>query len=283
MKIEIFDKNSSFDDKNSNLDFHIWKYLETTLHAHKDYYELFLVTKGPIQYAINGKTLILQTMDMSIVRPSDQHRFYAAKNDKSIQHMNLAVDCDYFNHFASFLSPNLKKKIDDVEGHILIHLSDEQFHYLNHLKKLINTIPDNNLFQRNTSLNLILFNMLSFFNMVSRQKETYPAWFSALLVEISKPYFIEKSVNDLYQLCPYSSPVIIKAFKDYLGVTPVRYLRNLKMTYAKNLLLTTDYNTLDICARIGFDSLSHFNHVFKEFYGIPPSEYRNKNKLLQTS
>ena len=47
-----FEKLSSFDDKNNDFDFHIWKYLETSLHTHKDYYELFLVTKGPIKYSI---------------------------------------------------------------------------------------------------------------------------------------------------------------------------------------------------------------------------------------
>ena len=281
MKIELFEKNLSFDDKNSDLDFHIWKYLETSLHAHKDYYELFLVTKGPIEYSINGKMLTLKTMDMSIVRPSDKHRFFSSKNDKSIQHFNLAIDSDYFNYFASFLSPNLKEKIDSVNDYILIHLSEEQFQHLNYLKKLINTIPMVDIIQRKSTLNLMLFNMLSFFNMSSSPKKAYPAWFASLLTEISKPYFIDKNVNDLYNLCPYSSPVVIKTFKDYLNITPVRYLRNLKMTYAKNLLLTTDYNTLDICTRIGFDSLSHFNHVFKDFYGITPIEYKTKNKASQ--
>ena len=281
MKIELFEKNLSFDDKNSDLDFHIWKYLETSLHAHKDYYELFLVTKGPIEYSINGKMLTLKTMDLSIVRPSDKHRFFPSKNDKSIQHLNLAIDCDYFNYFASFLTPNLKEKIDSVNDYILIHLSEEQFQYLNYLKKLINTIPMDDIIQRKSTLNLMLFNMLSFFNMFNNQKMSYPAWFAALLTEISKPYFIDKNANELYKLAPYSSPVVIQAFKDYLNITPVRYLRNLKMTYAKNLLLTTDYNTLDICTRIGFDSLSHFNHVFKDFYGITPIEYKTKNKASQ--
>ena len=125
--------------------------------------------------------------------------------------------------------------------------------------------------------------MLAFFNMSYEQKKSYPAWFASLLSEISKPYFVEKNVNDLYKLCPYSYPVVIKTFKDFLKITPVQYLRNLKMTYAKNLLLTTDYNTLDICTRIGFDSLSHFNHVFKNFYGITPSEFRKKHKTNQTT
>ena len=37
--------------------------------------------------------------------------------------------------------------------------------------------------------------MLSFFNMFSNQKKTYPAWFASLLTEISKPYFIDKSLH----------------------------------------------------------------------------------------
>ena len=118
MKVELFEKISSFDNKNDDLDFHIWNYLETSLHAHKDYYELFLVTKGPIKYSINGEMLTLKTMDMSIVRPSDKHRFFSSQNDKSIQHLNLAIDCDYFNYFASFISPNLKEKVDSVNIHL---------------------------------------------------------------------------------------------------------------------------------------------------------------------
>ena len=281
MKVEIFEKASSFDDKNNDFDFHIWKYLETSLHTHKDYYELFLVTKGPIKYYINGETMILKTMDMSIVRPSDKHRFFCAKNNKSIQHMNLAVDCDYFNYFVPFVTPDLKEKIDNENEHILIHLSEDQFNYLNHLKKLVNTIPTDDVYQKKTALNLILFNMLSFFNMFSHEKPSYPLWFASMLDEISKPHFLNKNVSELYALCPYSSPIVIKTFKDYLNTTPVRYLRNLKMTYAKNLLLTTDYNTLDICTRIGFDSLSHFNHVFKDFYGTTPTEYRKKNRFVK--
>ena len=102
----------------------------------------------------------LKTMDMSIVRPADKHRFFPSKNDKSIQHMNLAIDCDYFNYFVSFVAPNLKEKIDSASDYILIHLSEEQFNYLNHLKKLINTIPTDSVYQKKTSLNLIFFTIL---------------------------------------------------------------------------------------------------------------------------
>ena len=65
--LQLLEKHSSFDDKNSNFDFHIWNYLETPFHTHKDYYELFLVTKGPIKYYVNGKMVLLKSKDMSML------------------------------------------------------------------------------------------------------------------------------------------------------------------------------------------------------------------------
>ena len=34
--------------------------------------------------------------------------------------MNLAVDCDYFNYFVPFVTPELKEKIDNENEYILI-------------------------------------------------------------------------------------------------------------------------------------------------------------------
>ena len=276
MQTQLFGKLSAFDDKNSNLDFHVWNHLETSLHTHKDYYELFLVTKGPIKYYVNEKTILLKSKDMSIVRPYDKHKFFYMQ-DSHTQHINLAVDCEYFNYFTNIISPTMKDTINSADNYIIFQTSDEQFAYMNYLKRVINTIPYDQTQLRTANLNLLLFNMLSIYNTFSFTKnDAYPQWFSALLNEITKPHFIDKSVNDMYDICHYSSPMIIKAFKDYLNTTPVKFLTNLKMTYAKNLLTDTDYGTLDICAKIGYSSLSHFNHVFKDYYGVSPSACRKK-------
>jgi transcriptional regulator GlxA family with amidase domain len=51
------------------------------------------------------------------------------------------------------------------------------------------------------------------------------------------------------------------------------------MSYAKNLLVSTDSSILDIAISVGF-SLSHFDHVFKNFYHITPSEAREQRSPL---
>ena len=64
----------------SNFNFHIWNHPDTALHRHHGYYELFFVTKGPIDYIINEKKLLLKEKELSIVRPNDVRHACASKN-----------------------------------------------------------------------------------------------------------------------------------------------------------------------------------------------------------
>ena len=48
--------------------------------------------------------------------------------------------------------------------------------------------------------------------------------------------------------------------------------------YAKELLATTNLTTLSISSKLHFDSLSHFNHLFKREFNMTPSQYRKQKK-----
>ena len=41
------------------------------------------------------------------------------------------------------------------------------------------------------------------------------------------------------------------------------------------LLGTTRLSILEISTALGYDSLSHFNRIFKEYTGVSPGAYRN--------
>lgn len=52
------------------------------------------------------------------------------------------------------------------------------------------------------------------------------------------------------------------------------YFLNIKLDAAATMLRSTNRLILDISNDIGITSLSHFNHIFKEKYGVSPSRYR---------
>ena len=67
-------------------------------------------------------------------------------------------------------------------------------------------------------------------------------------------------------------------FKEYTGITFASYVTEKKLAYAKQLLRTTSMTTLQISEKLGYTSLSAFNHLFKKTFSMTPSEYRKKHK-----
>ncbi|MER9952702.1 GlxA family transcriptional regulator [Mesorhizobium sp. M0047] len=65
-----------------------------------------------------------------------------------------------------------------------------------------------------------------------------------------------------------------RLFRTYVGMTPSRYYRNLRLSRARHLLDTTDMTILSIAVACGFVSSSHFSQVFREHFGQGPSTLR---------
>ena len=66
-----------------------------------------------------------------------------------------------------------------------------------------------------------------------------------------------------------------KVFKDCTGFAPAQYFLRLKMERAKDYLQATDFSCKEITYRLGFDSASHFNKMFRLYEGVTPTQFRN--------
>lgn len=72
------------------------------------------------------------------------------------------------------------------------------------------------------------------------------------------------------------SPIYFhKLFKEYYGVTPAEYTLQVRISAAKQLLITTDDSLSKIATDCGFSSQSYFNYIFKKQTGFSPLKYRN--------
>jgi AraC-like DNA-binding protein len=65
-----------------------------------------------------------------------------------------------------------------------------------------------------------------------------------------------------------------KMFRKVTGVHFARYVSCVRVERAKNLLLNPNYRVSEIAFEIGFQSLTHFNRIFKNIAGQSPTEYR---------
>jgi AraC-like DNA-binding protein/ligand-binding sensor protein len=69
---------------------------------------------------------------------------------------------------------------------------------------------------------------------------------------------------------------ICKLFKKHTGVNLTEYISRLRVERAKELLQNPQARISEIAYEVGFQSLTHFNRVFRALVGEAPSTYREK-------
>jgi AraC-like DNA-binding protein/ligand-binding sensor protein len=72
-----------------------------------------------------------------------------------------------------------------------------------------------------------------------------------------------------------------KMFKKATGLTFTEYLSRVRVEKAKNLLLNPHLRVSEIAYDVGFQSLTHFNRVFRQVVGQSPSAYRESKSVRQ--
>ena len=64
--------------------------------------------------------------------------------------------------------------------------------------------------------------------------------------------------------------------KKYYNITVTEYINSLRLNYAANLLVNTNYSLTDIYLECGFSNQTYFSTCFKRTYGMTPTAYRKK-------
>ena len=85
-------------------------------------------------------------------------------------------------------------------------------------------------------------------------------------------------LDDLAKRAGMSRATLLRHFRAALGVTPMIYLRNLRLRHAAELLLKTELSLKEIADQSGFARMPYFFKAFKDCYGVSPLEYRGSKR-----
>jgi len=89
----------------------------------------------------------------------------------------------------------------------------------------------------------------------------------------------ELSLGQVAKAVNASAFYFCKMFKKGTGINFTEYVCRVRIESAKNLLLNPNLRVSEIAYQVGFQSLTHFNRVFKKIVGEAPTEYRAKLKI----
>ena len=82
------------------------------------------------------------------------------------------------------------------------------------------------------------------------------------------------SLHEMAKIAYLSPFHFNRVFRQITGIPPTQFLYALRLEEAKRLLLTTHLSVLNICYKVGYNSLGSFTTRFTQLVGLPPFQLR---------
>lgn len=110
--------------------------------------------------------------------------------------------------------------------------------------------------------------------VVVQRENSEPPMISRAKQYIQEHITEDLSLGQVAKAVNTSTFYFCKMFKKATGINFTDYLSRMRIEKSKNLLLNPNLRVSEIAFEVGFQSLTHFNRVFKKILGQSPTEYR---------
>ncbi|MCH8618069.1 helix-turn-helix domain-containing protein [Undibacterium sp. TS12] len=84
------------------------------------------------------------------------------------------------------------------------------------------------------------------------------------------------NMAELASYCHVSQRTLLRRFQEAMNLSPIHYVQQLRVERAKALLETTRLSMEDITARCGYEDVSSFSKIFKQWAQVTPKDYRRR-------
>lgn len=226
-----------------------------------------------------GETVIVpQNTEMKIDFPE-------ASKDNPTQCIALAIDNKIITDTLDFLNEKYPK-----EGkNNLWKLDHENYFFYNNVE-LASTI--NKLIKEcmGSSLTKDVIADLTLQELIIRiiQTQTVKRFDTNLVIDSNSPItpsinFIRQNIRENINLKELSDKACMSTtsfyryFKREMGMSPIEYILNEKIKYAKKLLSNPTIQINEVSYATGFEDCNYFIRIFKKYEGVTPKQYQLMN------
>lgn len=98
---------------------------------------------------------------------------------------------------------------------------------------------------------------------------------------IERNFLTLRNTRDIASHCSISDVHLCHLFRRHDHQTPYRLLTRLKMNYAAALIQQSHLLIREVGEAVGYGDQFHFSRVFRDFLGVPPSEWRRMNAPVE--
>ncbi len=254
----------------------------TLPHWH-NHFEVIMSQKGSCMVYINGSSFQVYENQLIIIPPGSLHSIFP---QGSCSYCAVLAGESLLEGFCS--DPHVSEVLTPFMSIGLyppIHLSENDTAFKKCFS-LVHELQKENAQKRMGYRARIKIQMIVLFSVL--YESLSPVYFtgskqsdSTHLIKYSLDYlrlhYSERiTVNDMSMYCHLSIQHFSRLFKAYTGKTFVEYLTLFRLEKAKKFLAGTDIPITQIPDLVGFCNSNYFCHLYKKYYGHPPSMDRIK-------
>lgn len=259
----------------------ITEYGDEIVHKHQ-FYEVFYILEGSIDHVLNGEVRTLHAGDVVFLNLEDVHCFLREEGN-TCKHRDIIMHTEFFDQLADFLGAEFKHAYCNNLLPKTLSLSLEQMENYEH--RITNAILTSSMKSeyRLASTRALCISILNHLveERIRHNDAYYPMWFRELLGRFHMNEFLKVGLDDILKPFHFNKSYLCRRFRQYTGYTMTEYLNQIRLQQAAFQLQYTDNTVLSICNNVGFSSVSYFNKLFKQSYGVSPKYFRkNRNKML---
>ena len=233
-------------------------------------YQLLYVASGKGHFFFDDKEEIIEAGHMILYRPREMQRYVYYGTDQTEV---------YWVHFTGNNVKNILRKYGIVDGVHVIYsgVSMEYKHlYMNMIEEL--------QLRKEDYEELLVYYFMQLLILLHRQILVKPHKKNPMIMDDmaqAVDYFrmhYNKQINIEKYAASKNISVswFIQNFKQYTNTTPAQYIQNLRLSNAKSLLETTNYNVTEISNLVGYENPLYFSRFFRKQFGASPSQFRKQ-------
>jgi AraC-like DNA-binding protein len=256
-----------------------------------EYYEIFIVLRGKVNIVVERDSIEAHEGDIVLLDPGKVHSFPSSDPDTTIR---------FFQFAQSFFAK---------EDHVLALVDYRAVFVKNPIIRAASLAEDSEL---DKALYTNIFSSLDV--LFDEYKKKYKGWQIAIKGELYRMFLayvrgsMTENVSESFQKTlpitteeRYERVFLLinknyhhtdlnldkaaqeaalsrfhftRFFKQRAGQSFYTFLSSVRLSHAKEMLLKTDLQIIDVAYNCGFSSLSTFFRVFKNETGFTPSQYR---------
>lgn len=253
------------------------------LHTH-NFYELVIILKGTGVQIVNDNKFNIASGDVFIIKDSDQHCF---KNTKELKLCNIT----YYPENLTALNTDLRKipgyyamfvippaSANEKEYKSQLQLGQTELSYVIELISLMKKEYELKTEGFESLLTAYIIQLIVFlsraYSAFDENRSSSKLRLAEAITYLEKNYHKDIYIKELADIAGLSVNHFTRTFKDAFRMTPIKYLNELRIRNACQMLKNTNKNITEIAYDVGYSDSNYFSRVFKNVKGLTPRRYR---------